>query len=264
MSTYPELEKLISVVRKLRDPNGGCPWDLEQTHESLLRYLIEEAYEYVEAVEKKDPSMMKEEIGDVLLQVVLHSIIAEQGKQFNLEDVAKALSTKLIHRHPHVFGEGDKTLNAQEVREQWEVIKNQEKKTYKSAIPLKLIHNPALRTANLIGHASTKVAFDWENHQQVLYKVEEEWQEVKAELSPTGDYDQTRVEEEIGDLLFSMAQLARHLKVDPEEALRKANKKFLKRFHMMEEITLQKKTSLMELSHQEMEALWIKAKELTK
>lgn len=264
MSERPKLEKLIEVVKKLRDPDGGCPWDLEQTHESLLRYLLEEAYEYIEAVEKKDAAMMKEEIGDVLLQVILHSVVAEQGKLFNLEEVADVLTKKLIHRHPHVFGEGDKTLNAEEVREQWEVIKNQEKKSYKSAIPSKLMHNPALRTANLIGFASTKVAFDWENHQQVLYKVEEEWQEVKAELGPTGHYDQSRVEEELGDLLFSMAQLARHLKVDPEEALRKANKKFLKRFHKMEEMSLMSDHKMGEMSNAQMEELWVKAKELTK
>ena len=264
MKQYPQLEKLLSVVQKLRDPQGGCPWDLEQTHESLLRYLIEEAYEYVEAVEKKDSVMMREEIGDVLLQVVLHSVIAEQNQLFNLEDVAETLSRKLIHRHPHVFGDGDKNLSALEVKEQWEVIKNQEKKTLKSAIPFKLIHNPALRTADLIGRASTKVAFDWESHQQVLYKVEEEWQEVKAELGPTGDYDHGRVEEELGDLLFSMAQLARHLKVDPEEALRKANKKFLKRFHKMEELTHQTHEKMGSLSNARMEELWVKAKELTK
>ncbi len=264
MNQYPQLENLISVVRKLRDPIAGCPWDLEQTHESLLRYLIEEAYEYVEAVEKKDSEMMKEEIGDVLLQVVLHSVLAEQGNLFNIEEVAATLSKKLIHRHPHVFGAGDKTLNATEVREQWEVIKNLEKKTHKSAIPYKLIHNPALKTADLIGQASTKVAFDWESHQQVLYKVEEEWQEVKAELGPTGVYDHARVEDELGDLLFSMAQLARHLKVDPELALRKANKKFLKRFHKMEEITLQTNEKMGSLSNARMEELWIKAKELTK
>jgi MazG family protein len=260
MNQRPQLERLISVVEKLRDPQSGCPWDLEQTHESLLRYLIEEAYEYIEAVEKKNKEMMREELGDVLLQVILHSVIAHQAGQFTLEDVAQEISNKLIHRHPHVFGDGNKNLSAQEVREQWEAIKYQEKKKTQSAIPYKLIHNPALKSSELIGKASTKVNFDWENYQQVVLKVEEEWQEVKEELPPTGVYNTQRVEEELGDLLFSVAQLCRHLNLDPEETLRKANKKFLKRFASLEQMALKEKSSLLEFSANELEHFWNKAK----
>lgn len=262
---YPELENAIRVINKLRDPQGGCPWDLEQTHETLLRYLLEESYEYVEAVELNDTAMMCEEIGDVLLQVLLHSRIAEQAGRFNLEDVARRLSTKIVHRHPHVFGEQTETgLTPAQVRERWEVIKHEEKKAKRSTIPSKLLHNPALRTSHLIGVASGKVAFDWEDHRQVMHKVEEEWQELKDELPPGGHFDKARVADEIGDLLFSMAQLARHLGVDPEEALRNGNKKFLKRFHMVEKLAEENGQVMGQMSAPEMEALWVKAKERTK
>ena len=262
---YPELENAIRVINKLRDPQGGCPWDLSQTHETLLRYLIEESYEYVEAVEVNDTAMMCEEIGDVLLQVLLHSRIAEQAGRFNLEDVARRLATKIVHRHPHVFGEQtEQGLTPEQVKERWEVIKLEENKAKRSAIPYKLMHNPALRTAHLIGVASGKVAFDWEDHRQVMHKVEEEWQELKDELPPGGHFDKARVADEMGDLLFSMAQLARHLGVDPEEALRNGNKKFLKRFHMVEKLAEENGQVMGQMTSQEMEALWVKAKEKTK
>lgn len=262
---YPELENAIRVINKLRDPQGGCPWDLAQTHETLLRYLIEESYEYVEAVELNDSAMMCEEIGDVLLQVLLHSRIAEQAGRFNLEDVARRLATKIVHRHPHVFGEQtEQGLTPEQVKERWEVIKLEEKKAKRSAIPYKLMHNPALRTSHLIGIASGKVAFDWEDHRQVMHKVEEEWQELKDELPPGGHFDKARVADEMGDLLFSMAQLARHLGVDPEEALRNGNKKFLKRFHMVEKLAEDNGQVMGQMTSQEMEVLWVKAKEKTK
>lgn len=258
---YPELENAIRVIQKLRDPNGGCPWDLEQTHESLLRYLLEESYEYIEAVEMKDPEMMCEELGDVLLQVILHARVAEQAGKFNLEDVARKIATKMVHRHPHVFGESpDPNLTPEQVRERWEMIKKEEKKSKKSAIPYKLIHNPALKTAHLIGLASGKVAFDWEDHRQVMHKVEEEWQELKDELPPGGQFNKDRVAEEMGDLLFSVAQLSRHLGIDPEEALRNGNKKFLKRFHRVEKLAEDNGQTMGKMSPAEMEELWVQAK----
>lgn len=263
--SYPELERCIEVVTKLRDPNGGCPWDLAQTHETLLPYLLEESYEFIEAVEHGDFPHMQEELGDVLLQVLLHATLAKQAGHFNLEQVAKGLADKLIHRHPHVFGEIEKGLSPDDVRNRWEErkkIEKAEKKT--STIPSKLLHHPSLKTAFLIGVASGKVAFDWEDHLQVIYKVEEEWQEVKEELSITGQFNKDRVAEEIGDLLFSVAQLSRHLGVEPEEALRNANKKFLKRFHMVEKIAAERGQVMGEMTQPQMEELWIIAKERTK
>lgn len=261
---YPQLENLIQIIEKLRDPQTGCPWDLDQTHTTLLPYLLEEAYEFIDATEKGSPELMKEEIGDVLLQVILHSTIAKQNNTFNLEDVAQNLAEKLVHRHPHVFGDKTAKLSSPEVAEQWQKIKSSGKKSPKSQIPYKLMHNPALETAHLIGAASKKVSFDWENHQQVMHKVEEEWQEVKTELLPNGVYNPDNVEEELGDLLFSVAQLARHLNVNAETALRKANQKFLKRFHYMEEVAEQKNLQLKDLKHDQLEDLWKLAKENTK
>ncbi len=256
----PELERCIEVVRRLRDPQGGCPWDLAQTHESLLPYLLEESYEYIEAVEKKDPALMKEELGDVLLQVLLHSTMADQSGAFNLEDVAKGLADKLVRRHPHVFGDA-KVSDPDEVKVNWAKLKEAEKgAAKKSAIPSKLMNHPALRTAHLIGVASGKVAFDWENAQQVLYKVEEEWQELKEELPAGRSPDQARVAEEMGDLLFSVAQLARHLGLDPEESLRAANRKFLRRFHRVEALAEARGKEMGRMSAAEMEELWVVAK----
>lgn len=265
--SYPELERCIEVVRKLRDPQGGCPWDLEQTHQSLLPYLLEESYEYIEAVEKAEPALMREELGDVLLQVLLHSVIAEQGGRFDLEGVARALADKLIHRHPHVFGEKVPGLDPAAVKARWDEQKKAEKAKAgikASAIPDKLLHHPSLKTAYLIGVASGKVAFDWEDHLQVLYKVEEEWQEVKEELSVTGKFNPERVAEELGDLLFSVAQLARHLGVEPEAALRAANKKFLKRFHKVEDLARDRGQEVGSMTQPQMEELWVVAKEQTK
>lgn len=256
-----QLQRTIDVVKKLRDPQGGCPWDLEQTHESLLRYLLEESYEYIEAVEKKAPDHMREELGDVLLQVLLHARIAEQNGDFTLEDVAKGLADKLIHRHPHVFAETVPGITPDQVRTRWEDLKAKEKGNKPvSAIPSKLMHNPALRTSHLIGKASAKIAFDWDNYQQVIYKVEEEWQELKEELPINGQFNPERVAEELGDLLFSVAQLSRHLGFDAEEILRQGNKKFLKRFHTLEGIAAERGQSIPKLSQEEMETLWSAAK----
>lgn len=257
--SYPELIRCIEVVKALRHPVTGCPWDLEQTHESLLKYLIEECYEFVESVEKKDPRHMEEEVGDVLFQVLLHTSMGEENKNFSLESAAKNLADKLIRRHPHVFLTGDK-LTADEVKENWEKIKQAEKSSQKYSIDEKLLQNPALESAFKIGKKSTSVNFDWENYQQVVMKVEEEWQEVKEELPPHGQFNLARVKEEIGDLLFSVAQLARHLDLNPEDCLRDANKKFINRFKKVEDVVKGQGKLLVETSQQELEEIWVRVK----
>ncbi len=262
---YPELERCIEVIRKLRHPQDGCPWDLEQTHQSLLKYLIEESYEYIEATELRDPRKMEEELGDILLQVLLHATIGEQEHKFTLESVAKVLANKMIHRHPHVFGkDGKGNLTSEQVVANWKEIKAQEvaTKKLKYSIEHKLLHAPALESAYQIGVKSTGVNFDWENHFQVMAKVEEEWQEVKEELPPTGKFDANRAREEIGDLLFSVAQLARHLNLNPEECLRDANKKFIKRFQKVEDRVRAQGKKMGETSQDELEKLWIEVKKL--
>lgn len=259
---YPELERCIQVVKALRHPQTGCPWDLEQTHKSLLKYLIEESYEFVEAVESENPKLMEEEIGDVLFQVLLHTSMGEETGSFSLESSAKVLADKLIRRHPHVFNKADTKLTPDQVIENWQKIKTSEKGEKKYSIDEKNLHAPALESSFKIGKKSTAVNFDWEDYQQVVMKVEEEWQEVKEELPPTGAYNKERVKEEIGDLLFSVAQLARHLDLNPEECLRDANKKFISRFKKVEDMVKGQGKTLEATPQSELEDYWVKAKKL--
>jgi MazG family protein len=258
--SYPELKKCIEVVKALRHPKTGCPWDLEQTHESLLKYLIEESYEFIEAVEKNNSKLMEEEIGDVLLQVLLHTTMGEEKNTFNLESTAKVLSDKLIRRHPHVFGESKEDLNSDQIIENWQKIKETEKGLKKYKITEKFLHAPALESSFQIGKKSTSLNFDWKNYEEVLTKVEEEWQEVKEELPSVGQFDQKRLTEEIGDLLFSIAQLARHLHINPEMALRQANKKFINRFNKVEDKVKDSGKKIEETSQEELENYWMMIK----
>jgi MazG family protein len=255
-----ELLRCIEVIKALRHPITGCPWDLEQTHESLLKYLIEESYEFIEATELKNPKLMEEELGDVLLQVLLHATIGEETKNFDLESVAKTLSEKMIRRHPHVFGDQADQLTSDEVVTNWQEIKKNEKGDPKYSIDTKYLHAPALESAFKIGQKSTKVNFDWEDYYQVMAKVEEEWQEVKEELPPGGKHDKARVKEEIGDLLFSVAQLARHLDLNPEECLRDANRKFIHRFQKVEDKVKSRGKTLQETPQSELEIIWAEVK----
>lgn len=260
--SHPELERAIEVVKALRHPKTGCPWDLEQTHESLLKYLIEEAYEFVEAVESKNPKLMEEEVGDVLFQVLLHTSMGEESNRFTLESSAKVLADKLIRRHPHVFKPSDEKLTPDQVIENWQKIKTVEKGEKKYSIDEKNLHAPALESSYKIGKKSTAVNFDWDDYQQVVMKVEEEWQEVKEELPPTGHFNKERVKEEIGDLLFSVAQLARHLDLNPEECLRDANKKFIKRFQKVEDMVKASGRKVEDTPQAELEEYWVKVKKL--
>lgn len=253
-------KELLNTVRQLRHPEEGCPWDLKQTHHSLLRYLEEEAYEFIAATQENSPQDMCEELGDILLQVLLHSVIAEEKKTFSLEDVCQKLNEKLIRRHPHVFSKnGGKKLQSDEVVQQWEEIKRQEKKTAPtfSADLLKL---PALQGAYKIGEKAQAISFDWQTPQEVLYKVEEEWQEVKEELPPGENYSRERLEDEIGDLMFSLVQLLRHLKLNPELSLRQANQKFISRMERMQNYAQQEEKNLQDYHPDELEALWQESK----
>lgn len=250
-----ELINLIEIVRKLRDPDNGCPWDIKQTHKTLTKFMIEEAFEFVSAVESDNSNEMQEELGDVLLQVLLHSIIAEEKNIFNLESVSKVLADKLIRRHPHVFGD-TKVGSIEDVKKNWEEIKKQEKGDKQRLIDSNLLNFPALSSANKIGKKTNKIGFDWEDHNQVVYKVEEEWQELKEELVSFEQRNHDRISEEVGDFLFSTAQLARHLGICPEECLRKANKKFINRFHKMENLIEQDGKDINEMNQMEMDEYW--------
>ncbi len=259
-----EFENLKSVISALRHPVTGCPWDLKQTHESLLKYLLEESYEFIEAVELKSDSKMEEELGDVLLQVLLHAKLGEERKAFDIESVSKTLKEKLIRRHPHVFENQGTKLEVSEVLFNWEKIKSEEKSREDSQnskrIKPSIVHAPSLTAAVNIGKKTGEIKFDWDHYSQVAYKVEEEWQELKEELSYVQGLNRDRVFEELGDLLFSISQLSRHLNMDPEKALQSANKKFLRRFYSMEKIMSEKGVVLEDLNQEQMDVYWHEAK----
>ncbi len=249
---YPNLEELIEVIRILRSENG-CVWDRAQTHESLRPNMLEEAYEAVDAINKGDILNLREELGDVLLQVLLHSQIASEANNFNIEDVAKELKDKLIHRHPHVFG-NDKADTPEEVVKNWERLKQEEKKDRKSqmdGIPKSL---PALVAAQKISKRAVKVGFEWDKVETLLECIKSEYDEFKEAVD---NKDSLSMEDEMGDILFATVNLARWYKIDAEQALLKANIKFMKRFRKMEELATK---PLEEYSFEEYDNLWKQAK----
>ncbi|MDD3237445.1 MAG: nucleoside triphosphate pyrophosphohydrolase [Candidatus Gastranaerophilales bacterium] len=249
MSNYPNLEELIKVIETLRSENG-CAWDREQTHSSLKRNMLEEAYEAVDAIDNNDSKHLQEELGDVLLQVILHSQIAKEDNEFNIEDVADNIKTKLIHRHPHVFGDV-KVKNTQEILDNWEKLKKQEKPHRTSLMDGVSKSQAALMSAQKISKKAVTVGFEWQNEQQLLDCVHSELQEFQE--AQTKEHK----EEELGDLLFAIVNLARWNKIDAEQALLKANKKFIKRFKTMEVLC---DKNLSDNSFEEWDCLWKKAK----
>lgn len=256
MKTHNTFEELVAIMRKLRAP-GGCPWDAEQTHESLTRYLLEETYEVIEAIDEKSPQHLKEELGDLLLQPIFHAAIAEESGDFTIDDVIGTLCDKLIRRHPHVFG--DLVIrDSNEQIENWESIKRQEKGIERpSALSGVPDHLPALLKAHKISEKASRVGFDWEHADQVLAKVMEELHEFEEAWAGG---DPTRMEDELGDLLFAIANLGRFLSLNPEEALRKTISRFQKRFSYVEAELLRQGVPMQTASFEEMDALWEKAK----
>ncbi|EMO55647.1 nucleoside triphosphate pyrophosphohydrolase [Leptospira noguchii] len=261
-STLEEITKLQEVTSILRGENG-CPWDKEQDHQTLVPYLIEESQEVIEAILKKDDDLLKEELGDLLFQVVFHARLAEERHSFNLGDIAKGISDKLIFRHPHVFKPEEITLStSQEVLENWEKIKDKEKKN--SSIFSNVPENfSSLLKAEKYQKKAAKVGFDWENISDVQKKVGEEMEEFLTELNRPKD-NQIRIEEEFGDLLFSLVNFGRHLGISSESALTKANVKFKKRFQYIEKALQERGKSLNTSDLKEMDHLWNEAKELEK
>lgn len=257
-ATKDPLLKLLDIMERLRTPVSGCPWDIEQNFKTIAPYTIEEAYEVVDAIERDDLDDLKSELGDLLFQVVFHSQMAREQGIFDFNDVANAISDKMIRRHPHVFG-GEKERSAQEQTQSWEIQKEQER-TEKGAtgvlddVPVGL---PGMTRAVKLQKRAARVGFDWDNPEDVLDKITEETAEL-IEASKVGDQD--AIEDEFGDLLFVMANLSRHLSVDPERAVRRTNEKFVRRFRYIEETLASKGTSLDAASLEDMEDLWIKAK----
>jgi tetrapyrrole methylase family protein/MazG family protein len=258
-SKTPPFERLVLTMAYLRSEKG-CAWDKKQTHESLVPYLIEEAHELVEAIESEDADKIKEELGDLLCQIVFHSQIAAEKKSFDINDSIGSITEKLIERHPHIFKE-EKELDPLEVREQWEKIKLKKREGDRvsalSGLPKGM---PALLMAFRMGEKAGGVGFDWKNSRDVFLKIEEEVNEIAKEMESA---DKNRLEEEVGDLLFAVASFARKSGVDPEAALRQALKKFQERFEKMEiEVDSQNK-KLYNLRPEELDQYWelVKRKE---
>ena len=257
MTTHSDqFYQIMTIMRRLRAP-GGCPWDAEQTHESLKRYLLEESYEVLEAIDNGSDELLKEELGDLLLQPIFHAAIAEERGAFTMDDVLSTLADKLIRRHPHVFGD-QKIKDSEAQIANWEKIKKEEKgderRSALSGIPP---HLPALMKAQKITEKASRVGFDWEHVDQVMAKVLEELHEFE-EAMEQGHQD--RMEAELGDLLFAIVNLGRFLSLDPEEALRKTIARFQNRFSHIEDSLHANGRHLQDASLDEMEALWVEAK----
>ena len=251
---YPELEKLIDIVATLRSENG-CQWDREQTHQSLRPNMLEEAYEAVDAIDENNMENLREELGDVLLQVVLHAQIAKDNNTFDIEDVAKELSNKLIYRHPHVFGNA-KVNSTKEILDTWDRLKKEEKSDRKSVLDGVSKSQSALMAAQKISKKVVKVGFEWDSEKSLKECIESEYNEFE-EAVQAGNYD--LMEDEMGDIFFATVNLARWHKIDAEQALLRANKKFTKRFKKMEELA---NKPLEEYSYEEYDVLWRQAKKL--
>ena len=247
---------LLRIMEILRAPDG-CMWDREQDHQSIRRNFIEEPYEVCEAIDEQDPEHLKEELGDVLLQVVFHTEMEKEKGVFDIGDVADGICKKLIYRHPHIFGTVE-VGSSEEILRNWDELKRKEKhqETDTSALESVAKSLPGLIRAEKLQKKAAKVGFDWENAQGALEKVEEELDEVKRAVAGDGD-----PEEEIGDLLFAVVNVARHLKVDPERAMEKTCNKFVRRFAEMERQAQQENKALSDLSLTELDTLWNRSKE---
>jgi tetrapyrrole methylase family protein/MazG family protein len=254
------INRLLNIVSFLRGPEG-CPWDRKQTHESIKKNIIEEAYEVVDAIEKKDKNLLKEELGDLLLQIVLQSQIAEEENSFDFEEVAEDIGNKIIRRHPHVFKKEEfEALTPEDVKKLWEKIKNDEKDkknkktSYLSDIPKAL---PSIIKAEKIQRKVSSLGFEWKNLSDVFDKLKEEEFELKQAMNKN---DKSLIEEEIGDLFFTLVNISRWLKVDPDLALSKANDKFIKRFNNVEKEVKKLKKKFKDFSIEELEKLWERCK----
>jgi MazG family protein len=254
-----EIEKLLNIMEALRNKETGCPWDIEQDFASIAPYTIEEAYEVAEAIENNDIDNLREELGDLLLQVVFHAQMAKEEGLFTFEDVAEGISAKLVYRHPHVFGDL-KSSNAEEVEKIWNAQKEEEKKA--KAISLNVLddiprHFPALMRAQKIQKKVIAKGFNWPDIDGVFLKLEEEIQELKTAIQ---NQDQQNTEEELGDILFVCGILGRWLKVDAENALQQSNNKFIRRFNAVEQILRDKDINIDDATLEQMDAAWDETK----
>jgi len=260
-----DISRLLEIMAALRTPGSGCPWDLEQSFASIAPYTLEEAYEVADAILRNDLTDLREELGDLLLQVVYHAQMAREAGAFSFADVAAAVADKMVDRHPHVFGDA-RIATAEAQTASWEARKAAERAARKdgAAEPAGALDGvaralPALLRAEKIQQRAARVGFDWKQTGPVIDKIEEELGELRAELA-AGTVDQARLTDELGDVLFAVANLARHCKVDPEAALRATNDKFERRFRYIERQLAEAGRKPVDASLEEMEALWQEAK----
>lgn len=260
------LEDLRSIMVRLRDPEQGCPWDKEQTLETLVPYTLEEAYEVADAIRKEDDQELCDELGDLLFQIIFYTQITSEKNKFSFDDIVDAIAEKLVRRHPHVFA-NEQIKSAEEQTLAWEEHKEKErqKKAMDKGRKVSILEGislalPALVRAQKLQKRASRVGFDWEDIRPVIDKVEEELSEFKAETSGVSGQDTKRIKEEMGDLLFSCVNLARHAGIDAESALREANLKFEGRFHAIEESLERQGKSVDKASLEEMDNLWNEAK----
>lgn len=262
MQNIPNIQKpfdrLVAIMAKLRGL-GGCPWDLEQTHASLIAYLIEESYEVIDAIHSQNPEQLKEELGDLILQVVFHAQLAKDAGHFNIDEVINTICEKLIRRHPHIFGE-TKAKTAEDVSRNWDAIKANEKKHGKEASILDSIPKsaPALFQSFELSKTAAKKGFDWPDTASVLDKIQEEINEFQEALQKKS---KKHIESEAGDLLFSISNLLRHLGIHPELALSLSNQKFRNRFLILENKVQKMGKQMKELQLNELEKFWQEAKQ---
>jgi tetrapyrrole methylase family protein / MazG family protein len=249
------LYQFAEIIAALRGENG-CPWDKKQTHQSLRPYLIEESYEALDAIDSGDPDHIREELGDILLQIYLHAEIAREQGQFTIDDVAQSIIDKIILRHPHVFGDAS-VRDAEQVADRWEQIKKVEKPHRESILDGVPKHLPALLKAYRIQQKVSRVGFDWERIGDVAAKLDEEVGELKDAIASS---DREKITDEAGDILFSMANLLRFMHINPEEALEKTTAKFTRRFRYIEKRASEMEKNLEDMSIDEMERLWQEAK----
>jgi ATP diphosphatase len=272
MKPGKDIQDLLAIMVQLRTPGCGCPWDLTQDFASIAPYTIEEAYEVADAIERSDFEDLKDELGDLLLQVVFHAQMAKEAGKFTFGEIVEAITAKMIRRHPHVFGDLD-AKDASVVKERWEAIKGEEKaeraarrsgngqfRAADSILEKVALALPALTRAVRLQERAGTVGFDWDDPYAVLAKIREEVEEFERELD-CFDRDDERLEEEFGDILFAVTNLGRHLAIDPETALRRANAKFVERFRHIEAELHNRGRDLKDASLEEMEALWVAAKQ---
>jgi len=261
MTTAPDLPRLLEVMARLRDPARGCPWDREQSFRTIAPYTIEEAYEVAEACERGDATALKDELGDLLFQVVFHARMAEEDELFTFNDVTRAITEKMLRRHPHVFGDAV-IADAAAQTTAWEEHKAAERAASADGAASALdgvgTGFPALTRALKLQRRAAQVGFDWPDVPPIFDKIDEEMGELRREIA--SDAAPARLEDEIGDLLFAVVNLARRLTVDPEQALRGACRKFERRFHHIEAVLAGEGSSPMDRSLAELEALWQRAK----